>query len=205
MSKYDLNKKDANIKVLAEKALTDEELFHELLEGIISKDDTIRSNSFDILKIISAENPEFLYPKWDYFHKMLMSKNNYHKYIAIYILADLTKVDKENKFDAVFEDYYGILAGDRVMTASHVALNSSKIAVNKPELQEKILDRLLDIDNIHQGRQKELVKAYVIEALRKMYPEIKDKKRVMKFIMEQLGSPSPKARDLAACFIDKYE
>ena len=56
-----------------------------------------------------------------------------------------------------------------------------------------------------KGRQKELVKAYVIEALRKMYPEIKDKERVMKFIKEQRGSSSPKTRDLAACFLDRCE
>ena len=201
--KYDLDKKDVDIKKLAEKALTDKELLQELLNGIVSKDNTTRSNSFNVLQIISTEKPEVLYSKWDYFKKMLTSKNNYHKYIAIYILADLTKVDKENKFEDIFEDYYGILAGDKVMTASHVALNSSKIAVNKPELQSKIIDRLLDIDNIHQGRQNELVKSYVIEALRKMYPEIKDKERVTKFIEEQLDSSSPKTRDLAACFLDR--
>lgn len=203
MPKYDLDKKDVDIKRLAEKALTDKELLQELLSGIVSKDSNTRSNSFNVLQIISTEKPEVLYPQWDYFKKMLTSKNNYHKYIAIYILADLTKVDKENKFEDIFEDYYGILAGDKVMTASHVALNSSKIAVNKPKLQSKILDRLLDIDNIHKGPQNELVKSYVIEALRKMYPKIKDKERVTKFIEEQLDSSSPKTRDLAACFLDK--
>lgn len=204
MSKYDLDKKDVDIKILAEKAMIDKELLDELLNGIVSKDNVTRSNSFDILRIISEEKPEFLYPQWDYFKKMLTSKNNYHKFIAIYILADLTKVDTENKFESIFEDYYGILAGDKVMTASHVALNSSKIAVNKPELQSKILDRLLDVDNIHQGKHKELVKSYVIEALRKVYPEVKDKERVTNFIEKQLESSSSNTRDLAACFLDRY-
>lgn len=203
MLNYDLDKKDINVKELSEKALNDNVLLQELLKGVVSKDNTTRSNSFNVLQVISAEKPEILYPQWDYFHNMLMSKNNYHKYIAIYILADLTKVDKENKFEDIFEDYYGILAGDKVMTASHVALNSSKIALNKPELQSKILDRLLDIDNIHQGRQKELVKSYVMDALGKMYPEVKDKGRIAKFIEEQLDSSSPKTRDLAACFMDR--
>ena len=198
-----MDKKDVDIKELAQKALTDNVLIHELLNGIVSKDNTTRSNSFNVLQIVSAEKPEILYPQWDYFHKMLISKNNYHRYIAIYILADLTRVDNENKFEDIFEDYYGILAGDKIMTASHVALNSSKIVLNKPELQSKILDRLLDIDNIHQGRQNELLKSYVIEALRKMYPEIKDKERVAKFIEDQMDSSSPKTRDLAACFLDK--
>ena len=203
MSKYDLDKKNVDIKRLAKNALTDDELFQELLNGIVSKDNTTRSNSFNALQVISEEKPEFLYPQWDYFQKMFTSKNNYHQYIAINLLADLTKVDKENKFDAIFEDYYSILAGDKVMTASYVISNSVKIAVNKPELESRVLDRLLNIDNIHQGKQKELLESYVIEALRKMYPKIKDKERVMKFIGEQLESSSFNTRSSAACFMDR--
>lgn len=104
---------------------------------------------------------------------MLHSSNNYHKYIAIYLLASLTKVDEDNKFESIFEDYYGILAGDKVMNASHVAGNSPKIAINKPELQPQIIDKLLNIDTIHQGKQKELVKAYAIEPCRKSIPMLK--------------------------------
>jgi hypothetical protein len=205
VSKYNLDKKDVDIKVLAVNAVNDNELFKELMAGILSKDNTIRQNSFKTLQIVARENPEFLYPQWNQFSEMLKSKNNYHKYIAIYLLADLTAVDRENKFEKIFDDYFAILGGDKTMTASHVALNSSKIALNKPELQNKIIDILLNIDNIHQGKQKELIKAYVIEALRKMYPDLKDKAKVMKFIGEQLASSSPKTRDLAACFIERCE
>jgi hypothetical protein len=203
--KYNLDKKDVDIKSLAADTMINDELFKELMKGILSKDNNIRQNSFKALQIISENNPEFLYPQWDQFSEMLNSKNNYHKYIAVYLLADLTVVDSENKFDEIFDDYFMILGGDKAMTASHVALNSSKIALNKPELQDKIIDILLNIDNIHQGKQKELIKAYAIEALRKMYPEIKDKERVMNFIKEQLDSSSPKTRDLAACFVERCE
>jgi hypothetical protein len=203
--KYNLDKKDVDIKSLAADTMINDELFKELMKGILSKDNNIRQNSFKALQIISENNPEFLYPQWDQFSEMLNSKNNYHKYIAVYLLADLTVVDSENKFDEIFDDYFMILGGDKAMTASHVALNSSKIALNKPELQDKIIDILLNIDNIHKGKQKELIKAYAIEALQKMYRRIKDKERVMNFIKEQLDSSSPKTRDLAACFVQKYE
>ena len=203
MSKYNLDKKDVDIENLGKKAINDNELLQELMEGILSKDNTIRQNSFKTLEIISEEKPEFLYPKWDYFSQMLISKNNYHKYIAIYLLANLTAVDKENKFESVFDEYFGILGGDKAMTASHVALNSSKIALNKPELQERIIDMLLNIDEIHQGKQKEMIKAYAIESLQEMYSEIDDKERVKEFVKAQLESSSPKTRKAAAGFIEK--
>ncbi len=205
MSKYELDKKNPDLNKLAANALSNNELFQELIQGILSKDNKIRQNSFKVLQIISKENPEFLYPEWDYFAKMLKSKNSYHQYIAIYLIANLTAIDKENKFEKIFDDYYMILCGDKAMTASHVALNSSKIILNKPQLQDRIIDILLDIENIHQGKQKELIKSYVIEALRKVYPEINNKEKVMKFIEGQLNSSSPKTRDLAACFIERCE
>jgi hypothetical protein len=134
---------------------------------------------------------------------MLFSPNNFHKFIAIYILANLTRVDRENKFNDIFDDYFGILGGDKVMNASHVASNSPTIFNNKPELQSRILKKLLDIDNIHHGKQKELVKAYVIEALLKIYPDAPDKNKIMEFVKTQLNSSSPKTRDMASCFLDR--
>ncbi|HMK53143.1 MAG TPA: hypothetical protein VK444_00005, partial [Methanobacteriaceae archaeon] len=174
-------------------------------DKILSKDNITRLNSFQALQKISEEEPAFLYPHWDYFQKMLLGKNNYHRYIAIYILANLTAVDKEKKFEKIFNQYYGILAGDKAMNASHVALNSSKIALNKPELQTAVIDRLLNIDHIHRGKQKELVKAYAIEALREIYPHVKNKQKIDEFVKSQLSSKSPKTRNLAACFLERCE
>lgn len=203
MSEYDLDEKNIDVEGLAEKAITDENLFRELIGGVRSKNDTTRQNSFKTLQVIAEKNPDFLYPHWNYFQEMLSSTNNYHKYIAIYILASLTSVDDENKFDEIFEDYYGILAGDKAMTASHVALNSSVIAINKPELKSKIMNRLMNIDSIHQGKQKELIKAYAIESLMKIYPESDDKEKIKRFVQSQLESKSPKTRNMAQCFLDR--
>ena len=125
-----LDEKNIDVGELAWKAMDNTDVFHELKRGVRSKDNTARQNSFKAMQVIAQENPGFLYGEWDYFQEMLQSPNNYHKYIAIYILASLTCVDKDNKFERIFDDYYGVLAGDKAMTASHVALNSSIIAHN---------------------------------------------------------------------------
>jgi len=203
MSKYVLEEKNIDVEGLARDVLTDDDLLQELMNGVRSKDDTIRQNSFKALQLVAEKNPDFLYPEWDYFQEMLYSPNNFHKFIAIYILASLTKVDDNKKFDGIFEDYYGILAGDKAMTASHVALNSSVIAFNKPELKSRIIDILMSIDDIHQGKQKELIKAYAIEALMKIYPDAEDKEKIEDFVSTQLNSKSPKTRNMAQCFLDR--
>jgi len=70
-----------DVKNLTKDAISDENLFKELLSEVKSKDNTIRSNSFQTLLIISKDEPEFLYPEWDYFHDLLLSTNNYHSHL----------------------------------------------------------------------------------------------------------------------------
>ena len=198
-----LKEKNIDVEGLARDAVNDKELFQELKEGVRSKDNTIRQNSFKAMQVIAEKNPQFMYPEWDYFHEMLLSPNNYHKYIAIYILASLTSVDNDNKFEEIFDDYYGVLAGDKAMTASHVALNSSVIAHNKPDLRSEIVNILMNIDEIHQGKQKELIKAYAIESLGKIYPEAENKGLIENYVRSQRESKSPKTRSMAQCFLDR--
>jgi len=200
-----LGEKNMDFEALAREALNNDDLFSELKEGVLSKNNNVRQNSFKALQFLSEEYPEFLYSEWDLFQEMLHSSNNFHKYIAIYILASLTSVDKDKRFEEIFDDYYGILAGDKAMTASHVALNSSVIAHNKPELRSRIVDTLMRIDEIHQGKQKELIKAYAIEALGKIYPEAEDKELIENFIKSQVDSKSPKTRNMAQCFLERCD
>jgi len=202
-SKY-LNNKDIKIEELAKKALYNHEIFSELLNGILSKNDIVRSNSFKTLLFISEETPESLYPHWLQFEKMIKSSNNYHKYIAIYIIANLTVIDREGKFENISDDYFDIIDSEKTMTASHAALNSGKIAIYKPELKDKITDILLNIDKNHKGKQKELVKSYAIEALDKYFEESDNKERILKFVKAQLESKSPKTRENAEKFLKKH-
>lgn len=196
-----LDEKNIDVEKLAREAVNNQELFQELKAGVRSKDNTTRQNSFKAMQVISHENPDFLYGEWDYFQEMLKSPNNYHKYIAIYILASLTSVDTDNKFEMIFDDYYQVLAGDKAMNASHVALNSSIIAHNKPELRSRIVDILTSIDDVHQGKQKELIKAYAIESLQKIYPEAEDQQLIENFVKSQMDSKSPKTRKMAKSFL----
>lgn len=202
MSEYSLEDKNIDVEGAASNALTDKILFRELMDGVRSKDNTIRQNSFKILQVIAEKEPEFLYPHWDYFQEMLSSSNGYHQYIAIYILAILTSTDTDNKFEKIFDDYFGILKGEKAMTASHVAINSWIIAQNKPELKSQVIGILMNIDQIHRGKQKELIKAYAIESLRKIDPDEEDQEKIMDFVKSQLDSSSPKTRNMAQCFLD---
>jgi hypothetical protein len=196
--------KTKDVRNLAKKRIGAEKL-SEALEGVLSKKDEIRSNSFKILMHVSLEQPKVLYPKWDYLADLLDSDNHYQRYISINILANLAVVDTKNKFEKIFDKYFSNIEGDRTMVAGQSALNSGKIAKVKPNLQTKITNRLLNIDKTHRGKQIDLIKSYVIEAFNEYFEESSDKRKILGFVKAQLGSKSPKTKKLANEFLKKWK
>ena len=201
----ELDKKDFNAEKFVKKTLDDKKILTELIEGVLSKKDQIRFNSHKVLTILSEKHPEMIYSKWSFFEELLSSENNYHKFIGLNTIANLTKYDKENKFEKIFDKYYNILSHNSTMVVGHVATKSGIIAKAKPNLQSKITDKLLNIDSIHKGKQIELVKAYVIDAFDEYFNETKNKKEIMDFVKKQTSSESPKTRKKAKEFIEKWE
>jgi hypothetical protein len=196
---------EAAAKELAKKAIKDKGLFAELLQRILSKDDRTRYTSFKALMFISVERPELLYPHWKYFANMLDRENTHSKYIAIYLIASLTRVDTESKFEKIFDRYYNLLDDKSVIPSAHVARNSGKIVKAKPELEAKITGKLLSIDGTHHKlSHKELIKGEAIEAFNEYFGEAKDKKKIMEFVKEQLESKSPKTRKNASEFLKRW-
>jgi hypothetical protein len=202
--KLDCTRKTEDVRNLEKKVIEDEKL-SEALEGILSKKDEVRSKSFKILMRISEEQPKVLYPRWDYLADLLESDNHYQRYISINILANLAKVDTKNKFEKIFDKYFSNIDGDRTMVAGQAALNSGKIAKAKPNLQAKITNRLLNIAKTHQGKQIDLIKAYVMGAFNEYFDESSDKNKILDFVKAELESKSPKTRKVAKEFLKKKE
>ena len=195
----ELERKGRDLANIAVKALEDAKFLSELLNGLYSKKDTVRSNCFQVIYHISEKNPHILYNEWDFFVSLLESDNAYHKLIAVRILANLTCTDRENRFEALFDQYYYLL-NDSVIVAGHLAAGSGTIAKAKPELRSKITQRLLSIDKTMQ-KHKDLVKAYVIDAFNEYFSEAENKGKILQFVREQLNRSSPKTRNKAKQFL----
>ncbi len=200
----EIGDKDINIASIAEKALADEKLLSELLDGLMLKNEALRYNCFKVILFISEEHGEALYPKWDFFVKLLDSDNTYWKMSGLQIIANLTRVDTDKKFDDICDKYYRLLADRGTVVAAHAAINSGKIASAKPDLQARITDKLLSIDNIYAGKQIDLVKGYIIEAFAVYFEEAENKNRIIEFVRNQLNSGSPRTRKQAEQFINKW-
>jgi HEAT repeat protein len=202
----ELNDKNADIENIAGQALKDDGLLAELRDGLKSKAETYRYNCYKVLYSVSQTHGEVLYPYWDRFAEALGSDNSYHKMAAVHLLANLTAVDKENRFEKIFDTYYRLLDDKSMVVAYYVASVSGKIIKAKPSLEKTITSRLLNIDKTsHKTGRKELIKSGVIEAFNEYFEGYNDKAKVINFVKQQLNSESSKTRKTAKAFLAKWD
>ena len=199
----DLNKKSVDIESIAKKALEDEKILSELLEGLLSEKDTIRYNSFKVLEHVSQRKPEVLYPYWDKFVEKLNSDNSFHRYHGVFIIANLTRVDKEKKFEKIFDTYCGLVEDKSFIVAVNVVGNLGKIARAKPHLQAKVTSILLDVGKTGH-KHKDLMKSGSIQSFAEYFDETENKEKILEFVRKQLDCESPKTRKMAKQFMEKW-
>lgn len=199
----ELKDKDADIESMIEKALKNEGLLREAIDGLKVKQETYRYNCYKVLYSVSQDHPDILYPYWDTFAESLTSQNSYHKMAAVHLIANLTRVDTENRFDKIFDTYYGLLDDWSMVVAYYTAAASGRIVKAKPHMAKSITDKLLNIDNTsHETGRKELIKTGVIEAFGDFFAESDDKDKIVAFVEKQLNSESPKTRKTARAFLN---
>ena len=189
-----LDKKDINIDLHANEIIKNKDLIPEYLDGLFSKNEIYYHNCFNVLNAISEKKPDFLYPHWDFFANHLKSSNHFHKTAAIIIIANLTSVDKQNKFERIFDEFYDNLKSEKTITPIYLMKFSGRIVNFKPNLEEKITKILLNVESLHSGKQIELVKSAVIESFSEFFYKAKNKNEIISFVEKQLDSESPKTR-----------
>jgi hypothetical protein len=199
----DLEKTTVEQKESSKAAVKDKVLLDGLLAGLLSKKSTVKYNSFKILYYISQENPEVLYGKWSFFESFLKSTDDSKKFYAIHLLVNLAKVDAEGKFEGLFDDFYGILNGKAFIPACHVAYVSYKIVNAKPELADKVTERLLNFDG-SAYKHPELVKANAVTSFSEYFDKISDKNKVVSYVRELQRDKSSKVKKEANAFVKKW-
>jgi hypothetical protein len=200
-----LQKKNANVESIAEKAMSDEKLLSEVLEGVSSDKARVKYGSAKVLRIIGERNPQVLYSKWDFFANMLNSTNTFLKSDGVFILGHLARVDSENKIQHIFDKLYSLIDDESMITAANLIGVSAIIAKAKPELQSVITSKLLNIDRTHHSSEcKNVLKGHAIVALDEYYQDSKDDKRILTFMKAESKNTRPSTRAKAEKFLKKW-
>jgi hypothetical protein len=125
------------------------------------------------------------------------------------IIANLAKVDEDNKFDAIFGKYYSFLNDAYMVTVANVVGNSAKIALAKPHLAQKIAKELLKVENISTTPHltdecKRVIAEQAIKSFALFFSEIEQKETVISFVARHRNSPRKTLRKTAEEFLTKF-
>ncbi len=204
---------------LADKSLTTKELFQMveqnfglldlIVNGVSSSKASIRYGCAKILTDLSEAHPRELYRYMNCFISLLDSKYRILTWNAMAIVANLTRVDKDNKFDDLFEKYYSFLNDEYMVTVASVVGHSGKIALAKPYLVDKITNKLLKVDDLsitsHLTEEcKRVIAEKTISSFDMFFDKIKQKRRVIYFVEKYSSSPRKTLRETAKNFLKKW-
>lgn len=204
---------------LADKSVTKEQLLQdakgnaglipELLKGTSSSRASIRYGCAKVLMDLSKERPDMLYPHMEFFMDLLGSRYRILTWNALAIIANLARVDKDMKFDAIFGKYYGFLNDEYMVTVANVVGHSGKIALAKPHLIQKIADELLKVGNIpttpHLTEEcKRVIAGKAISYFSLFFDKIDAKEKVASFVRRHLNSPRRTLSKEAEDFLNEW-
>jgi len=200
-------RKDSNKEKIAEKIIKNSELLPELFAGLQAPEAIIKYGSNKVLVIISEKNPAVLYPKLDFFIMQLDSENNFLKWGAIEIIANLCRIDSTHHFENVFNKYFSPIHEHHMITAANTIKAAVKIASNKHNLTEKISEEILKVEEADYETTEcnNIVIGQAIKSLNELFPQLKTKESVFAFVKRQLKNKRPATRKKAEIFIRKNQ
>ena len=188
----------------------DSSLIPLLITGTCSSKASVRYGCAKVLMDFSKDEPQKLYPHIDSFIELLDSKYRILIWNALAIIANLTRVDSDKKFDVIFDKYYSFLDNDYMVTVSNVVGNSATIALAKPYLIPKITNKILKIQDLsltpHLTEEcKRVIAQQAIKSFDLFFDRINQKEEVLSFVKLHVDSSRKKLKVAAEAFLDKWD
>lgn len=207
-----LGQKGADVGAIADHVVENPEHIAELIKGLKAPKGTTRYGYEKVLRLVSERRPELVYPWFEVFAGLLDGDNSFLKWGAIMTVANLAAVDSENRFETIFEKYYGPISGATMVTAANIIGSSAKIALAKPGLVERITRELLKVEKAEyqsRGRPspecRNVAIGQAIDSFDQFFDRIEDKTPVVRFVKRQLKNPRKPVVKKAERFLRRHK
>lgn len=199
--------KESNKEEIAAAVIERPDLLEELFEGLNSDKASVKYGCEKVLRIISEKAPSVLYPWIDFFIDLLDSEDNFLKWGAIFVIANLAAVDSERKFEGIFDRYFEPIRGPVLIAAANVVKAAARIALAKPELADRIAGDLLKVEEAtyQTAACRDIALGHAIDSLDRFFDRLEDKQPVEEFIRRQQENPRNATRRRAEAFVKKHQ
>ena len=195
---------------LLEKVEKDSNIIPKIVKGMDSSKAAIRYGCGKVLMDFSERNPKELYPYFDFFVKLLDSKYRILTWQAMAIIANLTIIDTDGKFDSIFKKYYSFINNEYMVTVASLVGHSGKIACSKPNLIPMITEYLLKIENLKTTPHltdecKRVIAESAINSFDMYFDRIENKEKVFSFVKQHVKSSRKTLKIKAERFLSKWK
>ena len=167
----------------------------------------IKYDSVRHLLAAARIRPEAVYPHFDRFVELLKSQNKILKWTAIDVIGLLSKVDKENRVDAMVGKLTTLVKEGQLITANHAISALSAIASAKPRFRQKVAGAFLKAEQYKYETTecKNIVLGKVIEAIRPIAANVASKNEIIGFVKRQTRNARSSTRKKAQQFLKHWE
>jgi hypothetical protein len=207
-----LGHKGVDIAGIVDQVIEKPKSIDELIEALKVETRAVKFSYEKVLRQVSERRPDLIYPYFDVFVGLLDSDNSFLKWGAIMTVANLTAVDKENKFEAIFAKYYAPIPGPAMITAANIIGSSAKIARAKPELTERITREILKVEKAKYKNKgalspecRNVAIGHAIDTFDKLFDQIGDKATVITFVKRQLKNTRKPVVKKSERFLRKHD
>lgn len=204
-------KKKPDLKEFMTQVTGEPELIATLLEIIKVEKGTAKYNAEKIIRYVSERDPALIYPYFEGIASLLSSPNNFIKWGAVITLANLVPIDSENRFDAVFDQYFSLLNSESMIGAANVISNTWKIILAKPDYEPAITERLFQITkNVYLIRGKpspeckNILYGQMLECFDKYFAVSASQEEMIKFAVLQRSNSRKQVARKAENFLKKH-
>jgi hypothetical protein len=179
----------------------------EMMEGLKADQPRLKFGCAKVLRLIGERRPELLYPHFDAFVQLLGDENKILQWEAVFVLSHLARVDKQNKFEAIFERYFAPIAGPTMITAGNIIGGAARIALARPEWADRVATQVLAVRQAtyQTAECRNVAIGHAIRTLGEIMRLLRDREPALQFVREQLHNTRAATRKKAVTFLKKHD
>lgn len=201
----------ADVSTVAHRVMEHPESIRALIGALQVEKGTAKYSYEKVLRLASEHRPDLIYPHFDFFVGLMDGDNNFLKWGAIMTIANLTAVDAEGRFEAIFEKYYAPIPGPVMITAANIIGSSPRIVRAKPRLVGPITQEILKVQKARyesHGRPspecRNVAIGHAIEAFDQFFGQVEDQAAVIAFVKRQLRNTRKPVGKKAERFLRRH-
>ncbi len=182
------------------------EQVNALCDGLASPQARTKYGSAKLLRRLSEQDPDLLYPRFDFFAHLMEGETRILRWDSSRILGHLARVDSEGRIDKLLDRYLAPIAGNELIAAANAIQGAGDIARSKPHLADRIATEIVKVSHAHYATPecRNVAAGHAIQALDRFFEHIQEKMPVLEFVESQLENPRPATRKKAEKFWTKW-